>query len=65
VTSIHPVSVTDLSDSWSDMAEGSIREYVGLPYLGTSEALSGEWHVFDMPVTPAVVLISASTRSAH
>ena len=45
VASIHPISnLADLKDEWSDMVEGLIRQYLGQPYLGTTQAITNEWH---------------------
>lgn len=44
VVDIHPVPITDLKDSWSDMVEGLIRDYLGEPNLGVVEAVIDEWH---------------------
>jgi hypothetical protein len=44
VTDMHPIMVGDLKDSWSDMAEGLIRQYLNAPYLGTSQQIVDEWH---------------------
>lgn len=44
VMDIHPVPESELKDSWSDQVEGLIREHMGAPYLGTSAAITDEYH---------------------
>lgn len=47
VASLHPISVEDIEDTWSDMVEGLIRSHTGQPFLGSSSAISDEVHSGD------------------
>jgi hypothetical protein len=47
VVNIHPVREEDLQDQWSDMVEALIRQYLGAPYLGTTQVITDEEHCGD------------------
>ena len=42
VVSLYPIQTTELKDSWSEMAEGLIRDYLGQKYLGDTEIITNE-----------------------
>jgi len=44
VSAIIPVAPSALKDEWSDMVEGLIKQKMGTPYLGTSQAITAEVH---------------------
>ena len=44
VIGIHPCRDEDLKDQWSEMVEAMIRQHLGAPYLGTTQAITDELH---------------------
>lgn len=44
IGSLHPVNVAELEDSWSLMVEALIRQHLGTPYLGSTQAITAEVH---------------------
>lgn len=44
ITDIHPIPQSELKDSWSEMVEGMIRLHMGEPYLGSTQAITDEYH---------------------
>ena len=47
VGSLHPVNVAELEDSWSITVEALIRQHMGTPYLGSTQAITAEVHSGD------------------
>ena len=44
VDTLHPVNVAELEDEWSIVVEALIRQHLGTPYLGSTQAITAEVH---------------------
>src|SRR3972149_6177016 len=44
INAFRPIPVNEIRDEWSDLVEGLIRDHLGQPYLGVSQAITDEWH---------------------
>lgn len=47
VGALHPVNVAELEDTWSITVEALIRQHLGTPYLGSTQAITAEAHSGD------------------
>lgn len=44
VMSLIPIKESEIEDFWSEAVEGMIRQHLGMPYLGKTQAITGEKH---------------------
>jgi len=70
VSAVYGISTTELQDEWSDWAEGLIKDYMGVDYIGTTSSVT-ETHdgdgtnlmVVNKPPIASVISLSISDVS--